>query len=160
MRLVLPAMRARRAGWILNVASMSGLFPQPYVATYVAAKHGLVGASRALELEVRPYGIRVTAGCPGPVRTEILGRVRARAIDLSATRGVMRLGLPAEVAVTRMLRALVRGKPLVVPNRDVRAFLAVYRLAPAPFDALLRWGAHRAYERQRAAAAGPPEPRR
>lgn len=154
-RLVLPGMRARRRGWILNVASMSGLMPQPYVATYVAAKYALVGISRALDLEVRPYGVCVTVGCPGPVRTGIMDRVRARQIDLSMTRAVFRFGISAEVAVERMLRATARGKAIVVPNRDVRAFVALYRILPGPIDALLRFGAHRAYERQRAEAAGP-----
>jgi len=68
----LPAMRARRAGRIINVASISGRQGTANLTAYCAAKHGVVGLTRALAEEVREEGIAVNAVCPGSVDTEML----------------------------------------------------------------------------------------
>jgi 3-oxoacyl-[acyl-carrier protein] reductase len=68
----LPAMRARRAGRIINLASISGRQGTANLTAYCAAKHGVVGITRALAEEVREDGIAVNAVCPGSVDTEML----------------------------------------------------------------------------------------
>jgi 3-oxoacyl-[acyl-carrier protein] reductase len=68
----LPAMRARRAGRIINVASISGRQGTADLTAYCAAKHGVVGMTRALAEEVREEGIAVNAVCPGSVDTDML----------------------------------------------------------------------------------------
>ncbi len=71
-RAVLPAMVEARGGRIVNVASTAGLRGYAYVAAYCAAKHGLVGLTRALALETAAQGITVNAVCPGYTDTDML----------------------------------------------------------------------------------------
>ena len=69
---VLPGMLARDRGRIVNIASTAGLRGYPYVAAYTAAKHGVIGLTRALALETARSGITVNAVCPGYADTELL----------------------------------------------------------------------------------------
>jgi NAD(P)-dependent dehydrogenase (short-subunit alcohol dehydrogenase family) len=69
---VLPGLVARGWGRVVNIASTAGLRGYPYVAAYVAAKHGVVGLTRALALETARSGVTVNAVCPGYTDTELL----------------------------------------------------------------------------------------
>ncbi len=84
-RAVLPAMRAARWGRIVNVASTAARRGFPYVAPYVAAKHGLLGLTRALAVELVDAGITVNAICPGFAATD-LTRESARRIQAKTGR--------------------------------------------------------------------------
>lgn len=68
---VLPYMRSKRSGTIINLSSISGLIGFPMMAPYVASKHAVEGFSEALRLEVAPFGIRVVLVEPGAFQTAI-----------------------------------------------------------------------------------------
>jgi NAD(P)-dependent dehydrogenase (short-subunit alcohol dehydrogenase family) len=73
-RAVLPGMRKRRTGFIMNITSIAGLMGFPGSGYYGASKHAVEGFSDALKIEVAPLGIRVTCVEPGPFRTDWAGR--------------------------------------------------------------------------------------
>jgi len=78
MKAVLPHMRARREGRILNITSMGGLMTMPGLSYYHGSKFALEGISSSLAKEVRPLGIYVTAVEPGMFRTDWAGRSMVR----------------------------------------------------------------------------------
>ncbi len=80
-RAVLPHMRERAAGVIINVASLTGLVAMPLYSLYAASKYAVVGFSESLSHELAPLGIRVKVIAPGAVATDFSGRSLARTFD-------------------------------------------------------------------------------
>lgn len=78
IQLVLPGMRARRSGHIVNLSSIFGRFAVPGAGYYDATKHALEAISDALRLEVAPFGIQVVLVQPGPVRTRLAAASQVR----------------------------------------------------------------------------------
>lgn len=111
---VLPAMAAAGYGRIVNVASTAGLVGYAYVAAYVAAKHGVVGLTRALALEFAQKGITVNAVCPGYTETDI--------VKTGIERVVAKTGRTAEEAMAEFVKANPQ-KRLVQPQEVADAVL-------------------------------------
>lgn len=111
---VLPTMVQAGYGRIVNVASTAGLMGYAYVAAYVAAKHGVVGLTRALALEFAQKGITVNAVCPGYTETEI--------IKTSIERVVAKTGRTPEQALAEFVKGNPQGR-LVQPQEVADAVL-------------------------------------
>ncbi len=129
---VLPRMRERRSGVIVNVASMSGILATPFTVPYCASKFGVIGFSRGLRAEVARDGVRVVVVNPGIVRTEfarhatkgsfrILGREvsSATASFLSRVES-SRFGLSADQAARAIRRAAVGDRAEVAIGIDAK----------------------------------------
>ncbi len=136
-RALLGPMRERGFGRVVNIASTAGLRGYPYVSAYCAAKHGLVGLTRALAAECGGDGVTVNAVCPGFTDTELLaasarriaaetGRSEAEArAALAAGNPHGRLIAPGEVAATVAWLCLpeaaaVNGQALAVAGGEPR----------------------------------------
>ena len=94
----LPGMKARGWGRVVNIASAHGLTASPFKAAYVAAKHGVVGLSKTVALEVAGQGITCNAVCPGYVLTPL---VEAQIPDLMRLHGLDRETVIREVMLLR-----------------------------------------------------------
>lgn len=105
LREVLPGMVERGGGCAIQLASTAGLRGFPFVSAYVAAKHGMVGLTRALAVELGSTPVRVYAVCPGFVETDITREAAAAAADRSK-RGIdeMLAGFGAMNACGRLIQ--------------------------------------------------------
>lgn len=101
VRAEVPAMLASGGGSIVNIASAAGLMGFANLPAYVASKHGVVGLTKSVALELARAGVRVNAVCPGNVRTPMLERFAGGEEALEGMGRVTpmgRLGTPEEVA--------------------------------------------------------------
>jgi 3-hydroxybutyrate dehydrogenase len=95
-RAVLPGMRERRFGRIVNIGSIHSLVASPYKSAYVAAKHGLVGLSKAIALETADTDITINTICPSYVRTPLVDQqiaAQARSHGISESEVIERIML-------------------------------------------------------------------
>jgi 3-oxoacyl-[acyl-carrier protein] reductase len=99
-RACLPNLVRERAGRIVNIASTEGIGAQAFVSPYTASKHGVVGLTRALAVELGPQGVTVNCVCPGPIHTGMTQWIADEAKEKFARRRVplRRYGDPEEVA--------------------------------------------------------------
>ena len=127
---VLPGMRARRRGHIVNISSIGGLVSFPATGFYHATKYAMEGLSESLAQEVAPLGIKVTVVEPGPFRTDFAGRsIRQSATridDYAATAGVRRSQTEAR-----------HGNQVGDPVRGAEAIIAAVESSEPPLRLLL-----------------------
>src|SRR5262245_53965194 len=123
---VLPDMRRRRRGRIVNVTSIGGKISVPHLVPYSASKFALVGLSEGLRAELARDGIQVSTVCPGLMRTgsprhaQFKGRHRAEYAWFSITDSLPGLSIPAESAAAAIVEVLRSGQAervLSVPAR-------------------------------------------
>lgn len=127
---VLPFMRGRRRGHILNITSMGGYITMPGIAYYCGSKFALEGISDALGKEVAPFGIAVTAVAPGSFRTDWAGRSMTRT----------QRSIPDYDAIfdpVRRAREEKSGKQPGDPRKAARAMLAAIDADRPPAHLLL-----------------------
>ena len=105
---VVPGMKGRRWGRIVNMSSIHGLVASPYKSAYIAAKHGLIGLTKTVALEVGGDGVTVNAICPSYVRTPLL---ESQLADQARTRG-----LPEQEVIEKVMLEPAAIKSLIDPE--------------------------------------------
>ena len=100
IRAALPQLVKSDNARIVNISSTEGFGASPYHSPYTAAKHGVIGLTRSLALELGPQGITVNCICPGPINTNMTSAIDQKDKDIYARRrvGLKRYGEPEEVA--------------------------------------------------------------
>ncbi len=150
---VVPIMRHRRFGRIVNISSIGGKIALPHLGPYSASKFALTGLSDALRAELDPYGVRVTTVAPGLMRTgsavnaEFKGQHEAEYAWFKVASAIPGLTISAERAARQIVSACRYGDPAltitagatiavaanaVMPATVARAMMLVARLLPAP----------------------------
>lgn len=130
----LPAMTARGAGRVLNVASTAAFQPGPRMAVYYASKAFVLSFSMALSVEMRGTGVTVTALCPGPTPTGFAERAGAQRTPLFRTKW---FSTDPRVVARAGYVGMREGKAIVVPGAIHKAHDVAVRLVPRSFAALL-----------------------
>ncbi|RAJ45530.1 short-subunit dehydrogenase [Kitasatospora sp. SolWspMP-SS2h] len=140
---VLPGMRERGGGSVVNIASIGGPVPAPHLLPYVTAKAGLAAFSRGLRVELAGSGVRVTTVVPGLMRT---GSHRAARFSGQAPREYAWFGAAASTpllstdagrAARRIVRAAEAGRAELVLTPAAKLAVRLQGVAPATFGALL-----------------------
>jgi 3-hydroxybutyrate dehydrogenase len=120
-RALLPGMRERGFGRIVNIGSIHSLVASPYKSAYVAAKHGLVGFSKVVALETADTDITINTICPTYVKTPLVDRQIA---DQARTRGIPESQVVSEV----MLKPMPKG---VFITFEELAGITAFLMSPA-----------------------------
>jgi NAD(P)-dependent dehydrogenase (short-subunit alcohol dehydrogenase family) len=115
---VYPIMIGQHSGHIVNTASIAGLATGAAPASYTATKHAIVGISKSLRIEAERHGVQVSVLCPGMVSTPMVLAERYR-------------GMAPERFAERALRAVLRGKTIIVLPTFWKAFWYLERFSPA-----------------------------
>ena len=148
---VLPSMRKRRAGRIVNVSSVVGFLPSPYMGAYSASKHAVEGLSETMDHELRAFGIRVALVEPSFTRTNLDLNAPQAASPIAAydaerqlvvaaiEKNVRKAPGPEDVARTIVDAALGPWRMRTTPKGEATLLKRLRRFMPAgPVDAGLR----------------------
>ena len=140
---VLPYMRQRHCGRIVNIASIGGLIAVPHLAPYSASKFALVGYSDSVRAEVAKDGIRVTTVCPGLMRTGsavnalVKGRHEAEFAWFGTLSSLPLVSIDARRAARKIIEAARRGAPHLTITPQARFASILGRLMPNTFGRLM-----------------------
>ena len=121
IRAVIPGMRARGWGRIINIASVHGLVASPFKSAYVAAKHGVVGLTKTVALELAETAITCNAICPGYVHTPL--------VDAQITQQASAHDLPRENVIRDVILASQPNKKFI--STEAITELALFMCQPA-----------------------------
>jgi hypothetical protein len=140
---VLPAMLARKEGWIVNMGSGNSHMALPGQAAYSATKHAVRGWSEGLWYDLQGSGVRVSIVNPGPIDTEMLGRLSATRKPSPITSGTLVARHPPSVVADAVRRAIETGRYEVSAPRRYGFVFWLHDVIPG----LLRQAVARAHAR-------------
>jgi len=135
-QLVVPRMRARRSGMIVNVGSIGGKVPLPWMTLYSVSKYALGALTEGQRMELRRDGIRTMIVCPGYVKTGFQQNARGGKPPESVLRG-RRLAITAAECAAAIRRGVERDARTVVTPRAAWLLVLAMRLLPSLVESRL-----------------------
>jgi short-subunit dehydrogenase len=129
-QLVVPSMRARRTGMVVNVGSIAGKVPLPWLTLYSASKFAVGAFTEGMRMELKRDGIRAMIVCPGYVRTAFQEHARGGPAP-EAIRKARRFTITAEQCAAAIRRGVERDARTVVTPRSGWIFILAMRLFPS-----------------------------
>ena len=133
---LLPAMVARKQGWIMNVASTAAFFPGPFMAVYYASKNFVLTFSEGLDEELKGTGVHVSCLCPGPTQSEF--RTRA---GTGRSKLTNRAQVPSRPVAEEAVAGMFAGKRVVIPGAKNKFETSIPRFLPRTMVATVVRGA-------------------
>lgn len=141
----LPSMLERKSGHIVNISSINGLAPFPFNGPYNASKFAVVGYTGSLRMELAPYGIGVTAVCPGLIDTRITKDRRGSKASNPKTQlciekfecAMAKRGADPAMVAQAIPRAILKNKAIVRVPLDSSIFYWVHTLFPRLYNRIV-----------------------
>lgn len=131
---VYPIMQRQGSGHIINTASLAGLIPGGLTSCYSASKHAVVGFSLTLRSEAKQYGIKISAFCPGMIRTPILDTAPKVTDYMNNDRNkerALKMKLPdPDDVIKKVIRGVIRNKGIIVVPVKHKMYWWIHRLFP------------------------------
>lgn len=153
---VYPVMCAQGSGHIILTASMAGIMPTPNAGSYTATKHAVVGIGKALRIEAKEHGVRVSTLCPGVIRTPIMraGEFGRTNMTPAGEQKMMEFWeqlrpMDPKPFARKVLRQVARNVPIIIVPAWWKLFWFLERLSPR----LTEWFWQKQYDRMHAALA-------
>jgi short-subunit dehydrogenase len=135
-QLVAPHMRARRSGLIVNVGSIAGKMPLPWMTLYSASKYAVGALTEGLRMELRRDGVHAMLVCPGYVQTGFQKNVISGAAPDDVRRS-RRFAITAEECARAIRRGVERGARTVMTPAGGWLMIGLYRLLPGPAQTIM-----------------------
>ncbi len=145
MLAVIPEMKRRGGGRIVNISSIGGKVAVPHLAPYIGSKFALVGLSDSFRSELRKFGILVTTVCPGLMRTGSAGRARfkgrasAEHAWFSVSAGLPLISMDADRAARKILEACRAGAASLILSAQAKALVWSNAVAPGITACVVAW---------------------
>ena len=129
MQEIIPVMKTQRSGSIINISSVAGHIPVPYMGAYCATKHALNAIGKVARVELKGTGVNVVTVCPGRVQTNF-GKNVIRGQEVFQIGTALNRGINADRVARAILRAYIKNKREVVVPWTNKIPIALYRIAP------------------------------
>jgi short-subunit dehydrogenase len=134
MQAIVPVMKQQGSGTIVNISSVAGHIPVPFLAIYSATKFALNAIGKGARIELKKFGINVLTVCPGYVRTDF-GANAIRGRELKQVRPESVRGISAERVARAVFRAYLKKKREAIVPWTMQPVIKIYQLFPG----LVEW---------------------
>ncbi len=136
MQAVIPVMKQHNAGTIINISSVAGHIPVPFLTLYSATKFALNAVGKGARVELKKFGINVMTVCPGFVRTDF-GANAIKGLELKQVRPESIRGISADRVARAVFHGYFKNKREVIVPWTMHPVVKIYQLFPAIVEAAM-----------------------